>query len=206
MKHILFLALSMMAVLSTACGGDDNGKSEQSISFDALQPRNLSEGSFQLRATASSGLPVTFSGSDPATAVVNGTSVTLLKAGTVVITASQPGNDNYYEAPGISRTLVVSEDNNPDKRDQVITFNLLAAEWKSSYGDLTLEAGASSGLPVTFMTSNPEIAAVSGNILLLQDGLYTNESITITAFQTGNAEYNAAPVVSQTISVTHDTH
>jgi uncharacterized protein YjdB len=206
MKKIRLFLLWVMAVLFAACSGDGNSKSEQTISFDALPPHNLSEGNFELQATASSGLPVTFSSSDPVTASVNGRMVTLLKAGSLNITASQPGNDDYYEAPGVVRTLIINEDNNAGKKNQTITFNLRDTEWKSSYGDLTLDAVASSGLPVTFSSSNPEIAAINGNILTLQDGRYENVSIIITATQAGNDEYNAAPAVSKTLSVEHDTH
>lgn len=206
MKRIKLSLLLLMAVLFAACSGDGNSKSEQTISFDALPPHNFSENNFELRATASSGLPVTFSSSDPTTASVNGQMVTLLKTGSLNITASQPGNDDWYEAPSVVRTLIINEDNAADKKNQTITFNLDNTEWKSSYGDLTLNATASSGLPVTFTSNNPEIAAIEGNILILQDGRYENVSIIITATQAGNGEYNAAPAVSKTISVEHDTH
>jgi uncharacterized protein YjdB len=196
----------IIAVMFAACGGDDVSKSEQKILFDALPPHNLSEGSFELNASATSGLPVTFSSSDPSIASVSGKTVTLIKEGTVNITAVQPGNDAYYEAPGVERSLVVNEDRNVGKKDQTITFNLSATEWKSSYGVLTLDAVASSGLPVTFTSSSPEIAAISGNVLTLQDGTYTDQSITITATQAGSDEYNAAPAASKTIVVEHDTH
>lgn len=207
MKKIkLFLFPAVIAISFAAGCGDDNSKSEQTISFDALPPHNLSEGNFELHASASSGLPVTFSSSDPATASVSGRTVTLLKTGSLNITASQQGNGDWYEAPGVVRTLVINEDNNAGRKDQTITFNLGEMEWKSSYGDLTLDAVASSGLPVTFTSSNPEVAAITGNILTLQDGTYKDISITVTATQAGNGEYNAAPAVSKAISVEHDTH
>ncbi|MDR1335691.1 MAG: hypothetical protein LBK22_02550 [Tannerella sp.] len=205
MKSLLLSTFIALSLSIASCDGGDDSKSEQRITFDALQPRNLSEGSFELRATASSGLPVTFTVDDPATVSIAGTTATPLRAGTVTITASQPGNDDWYEAPGVSRTLTVSEDD-PNKLNQFITFNLDADEWKSSDGDLTLDAHASSGLPVAFTVSNPDIAAVSGSTLTLHDGEYENVPVTIIASQAGNAEYNAAPPVSRSIRFTHDTH
>jgi hypothetical protein len=54
---------------------------------------------------------------------------------------------------------------------------------------------ASSGLPVTYSISDPSVATVSGNVLtLLQPG-----TAVVTAVQAGNADYNAAGVVADTV-------
>lgn len=207
MKKKVYFFLSSILLLSfnVSCGEKDI-KQDQTISFAALAPRNLSEGSFQLEATASSGLPVSFSSSDPTVAAIQDKTVTLKKKGVVTITASQAGNENFYEAPNVSRSLTVNEDANPDKKDQTITFVLDVTEWKSSQGELALEATASSGLPVSFSTSDPDIISFNGSTLILNNGTYENVSVVITASQGGNDEYNAAPNVSRSLSVTHDTH
>jgi hypothetical protein len=200
MKYFKFLLL--LLVMFASCGEKD-GKREQTISFNSLSPRNLSEGAFTLVATASSGLPVTFSSSDPSIASISGNTVTPLKKGSVDITASQAGNDEYFEAPKIVRTLVINEDNNASKKDQTITFELSVPEL--SFGtDLTLEATASSGLPVTF-TSTFQYIQITGNILrLTYEGEHYDADAIITASQPGNDEYNAAPNVSQQLHVKHD--
>ena len=59
-----------------------------------------------LDATASSGLPVVYTVSDPGVATVSGNVLTLLKPGTAVIVANQPGNSDYPPAAPISDTLV----------------------------------------------------------------------------------------------------
>jgi len=59
-----------------------------------------------LTATASSGLPVTYTVSDPTIATVSGNILTLLSPGTAVITATQAGNVNYLAAAPVSDTLV----------------------------------------------------------------------------------------------------
>jgi len=60
-----------------------------------------------LAATASSGLPVTFSRlSGPASLI--GNVLTITGAGTVVVSANQTGNDTYESAPQVTRTLVVN--------------------------------------------------------------------------------------------------
>ena len=61
-----------------------------------------------LSATASSGLPVTFSvTSGPGT--VSGNSLTITGAGTVVVAANQAGNASYSAAATVSHTIVVNK-------------------------------------------------------------------------------------------------
>jgi len=59
----------------------------------------------QLTATASSGLPVTYSVSDPNIAMVSGNVLTLLQPGSTVVTATQAGDSNVTAAPAISDTV-----------------------------------------------------------------------------------------------------
>jgi MBG domain (YGX type) len=59
----------------------------------------------QLIATASSGLPVTYSVSDPNIATVSGSVLTLLKPGTAIVTAMQAGDSNYNAATAVSDTI-----------------------------------------------------------------------------------------------------
>jgi len=134
---------------------------------------------------------VTFTSSDPAVALINGNQVTILAAGTTVITASQAGNANYNAANPVQRELVVS------KRAQEITFASL--EPKTTEDDpFTLSATASSGLAVNYVSSNPSVASISGNtVTIVGDG-----TTTITASQDGNDEYVAATPVSRELQVT----
>ncbi len=83
---------------------------DQTISFTALADKTYGDGGFDLTASASSGLGVTYSSSNPAIAeIVKGSQVNILKSGTVTITASQNGNADYNSAPDVSQTLVISQ-------------------------------------------------------------------------------------------------
>jgi hypothetical protein len=199
-----FFALLSMIVLLTACGGgDDNSKVEQSITFGALRPHNLSEKTLELNATASSGLQVSFKSSDPSVASISGKTVSLLKKGSAAITASQAGNDAYHEAPSIVQTLVVNEDNNAAKKNQTIDWVLPETAWNFSQGELTLNATSSSGLPVTFSAAHTNVQ-ISGNTLrLTYTGQHYDTNIDITASQAGNDEYNAAPLVVKVLRISH---
>jgi len=80
----------------------------QAIAFDPLAGRTYGDSTFTLSATASSGLTVAFTSSDPSIASITGTTVTILRAGTVTITASQAGDASYEAAPNVARSLVIS--------------------------------------------------------------------------------------------------
>jgi PKD repeat protein len=79
----------------------------QSISFPNPGPRTFGDADFVLSATASSGLPVSYSViSGPA--VVNGSTVTLTGAGIVEIAATQTGDANYEAALPAQGTFTVA--------------------------------------------------------------------------------------------------
>ena len=82
------------------------------------------------------------------------------------------------------------------KADQTITFGALAAK---TVGDaaFALGATASSNLGVSYTSSNSAVATVSGSTVTVVGA----GSTTITASQAGNANYNAATPVGQTLTV-----
>jgi len=59
-----------------------------------------------LTGVASSGLPITYSVSDPAIAKVIGDTLTLLQPGTALVTAVQAGDSNYDKAPAVTDTIL----------------------------------------------------------------------------------------------------
>ncbi len=63
----------------------------------------------QLTASASSGLPVSYSVADRNIATVSGNVLTLLLPGTTVVTAAQAGDANHAAAPSVTDTLFYQE-------------------------------------------------------------------------------------------------
>src|SRR5208282_1300996 len=108
-----------------------------------------------LTATASSGLPVTFSiVSGPGT--VSGSTLTITGVGTVVVAANQAGNANYAAAAQVTQSVVVN------KAAQTIAFTPPTSPVTYGVSPITLTATASSGLPVRFsVVSGP--GTVSGS-------------------------------------------
>ncbi len=82
-------------------------KAPQSIVFDQPAPALLGGELVFLVAVASSGLPVTFTSSNPSVASINGTVAVPHAVGRATITASQRGNANYLPASDVSLVLSV---------------------------------------------------------------------------------------------------
>ncbi len=169
-------------------------KADQTITFDAPDAKTFGDAAFDLNATASSGLDITYESSNTSVATISGSTVTIVGAGSTTITASQAGNDNYNAATSVEQTLTVN------KADQTITFDALPAKTTSSPA-FELTATASSGLTVTYSSSNTSVATISENTVTITGPGTTD----IKAMQAGNDNYNAATDVTQTLTVTTPT-
>lgn len=81
-------------------------KAAQSINFPTIPDQDINTTAFTLTATASSGLPVSYSLiSGPG--VLSGNQLTYTGIGTISIMALQPGDTNYLAATSVNRTLCV---------------------------------------------------------------------------------------------------
>jgi hypothetical protein len=82
-------------------------KAPQDISFESLTPFTYGDNAFDLTATASSGLPVSYASSEETVATISGNTVTIVGVGTTSITATQDGNTQYLAAAPVIRDLLV---------------------------------------------------------------------------------------------------
>ncbi|MCW3113043.1 MAG: carboxypeptidase regulatory-like protein [Segetibacter sp.] len=79
---------------------------QQTIAFAAIANKTLGDPPFAVSATATSGLPVTFKIiSGPA--IINRDSITLTNNGTVVVEATQGGNNHFASAPAIQQSFTI---------------------------------------------------------------------------------------------------
>lgn len=179
-------------------GGDLDSRTEpkpgQTITFADIADRAFVPASTTANTvtitlpTSSSNLPVSLVvTSGPATLL--GNKLTFTGAGTVVLTASQAGNDNF-SAASVSQTIEVS------KAAQTITFERLIDRPTGSVPFL-LSGSASSGLPISYQVLDGP-ATVSGNVLTLTGGTGV---VTLRASQAGNADFTAAADVEQSFDV-----
>jgi hypothetical protein len=162
-------------------------KAAQNLTFASVPSKSFGDAPFAVSATASSGLPTTYRiVSGPAT--ISNNIVSITGAGTIVIEATQPGDDDYLAA-AVQQSIAVA------KAAQTITFPAIATK---TYGDaaFAVSATSSSRLPVNYnVLSGPAI--VSGNTVTITGA----GTVTLQATQSGNENYNAATAVSQSFVV-----
>lgn len=161
-------------------------QASQSIAFSPLSNKSYGDADFAVSATTSSGLPASFSASGQCS--VSSNTVHLTGAGSCTVTASQVGNVNYQAATPVGQTFTVS------KANQAITFGALLAK---TFGepDFTVSAKSNSNLVVSFSAAGN--CTISGGLVHLTGA----GSCTITASQAGNANYNPATDVSQSLTI-----
>ena len=171
-------------------------KADQTISFAALGNKTFGDADFNLSATGgASGNTVTYTSSNPLVAAIVGNTVTIVGVGSTTITASQLGNTNYNAAANVQQTLIVG------KASQSITFAALSAKMTTS-PDFVLVANSSSGLSLSFSSSDTNVAEVyqsAGVWMVKIKGAGTTD---ITASQSGNGNYLAATAQIQSLVVT----
>jgi|GEM_PF-1716110 len=163
------------------------GKQSQTITFPTISDQAVSN-IVGLRATASSGLAVSFTVVSGSATISNGTNLSFTGVGQVSIKASQTGDATYVAASDVTNTFTVS------KATQTITFPAISDQDVTN--SLTLSATASSGLAVSFAVGSGP-ATISGNVATFSaTGL-----VSIIASQAGDANYAAAPNVTNTFNV-----
>ena len=84
-------------------------REEQSIIWNQELNFSLADSPVTLTATATSGLPVSYSSSDTSIARIDGSTLHLLAGGSCTILATCPDNDYYQPATPVSKTLTVGQ-------------------------------------------------------------------------------------------------
>ncbi len=189
-------------VTATATNGSGSGtatfllnvnKANQSITFGSLANKTVGDPAITLGATASSGLAVSYATSDAGVAALSGNSLSFPGAGIATITASQAGNADYNAATNVTQNQLV---NSASLLNQTISFTQ-SSPVTYAVLPITLSATSTSGLSVSFASSDNSIGSINGNTLTINKvGTFT-----ITASQAGNASYNAASDVTQVLVV-----
>ena len=180
------------------------GKGAQTIVFTSAAPTGAVVGGPTYTPTASggaSGNPVVLSIDASATSVcaisITSGVVSFTAVGSCVIDANQAGNANYNPAPRVQQKFAVG------MGAQTITFTSIAPTAAVVGGPTytPMASGGASGNPVVLSidasaTSVCSISITSGVVAFTAVG-----SCVIDANQAGNANYNPAPQVQQTVLV-----
>jgi hypothetical protein len=83
-------------------------KASQSIAFDPIENTTYGVRPIPLAATSSFGLPVSFSVISGPASIIDG-SLVVTGAGTIIVQATQPGNDNIFAAAPVDVTFTVAK-------------------------------------------------------------------------------------------------
>lgn len=152
------------------------GKADQTVSITPISHKLIDDSSFDIIASSSSGLVLSYVVSGPAT--ISGSTITLSGSeGTIQVDVTQVGNSNYNAVMNSISFEVIDP-------NQVIMFTTIGAK---TYGqnEVELVATSNSGLPVSFSIMNGP-ATITGNLL---DITGVGE-VTVAASQSGDAIYN----------------
>lgn len=163
---------------------------EQTIHFEAIPSKIVGDEDFELSASSTSGLPVQFASKTPEVALVKDHMVHIIGAGTCELVAFQEGSAEYLPADQVVQSFDVG------KGDQTITFPELETK---TYGDEPFMPGAtaSSGLACSYTSSNYGIVSIVDDVITVSG----EGTVTITAKQEGNVDYNPAEPVSQVLVI-----
>jgi hypothetical protein len=176
-------------------------KTNQTVTFTTSPPSAPVVGdTYNVVATASSGLPVTLvaSGACTISSSTSPATVDFTGAGSCEITASQAGNATYSPAPTVDQAVSIAK--RPiTRRSQTVTFSSAPPSQPLAGGTYGVVATASSGLPVTVTVTGPCTASTTVSPATVDfSGVGT---CVITAYQAGNANFKPSPTVTQTITI-----
>jgi Bacterial Ig-like domain (group 3) len=96
------------AVVTQTVNSASSGTTAQTMNFGALTSKILGDAPFGVSATASSGLPVSFSSQTSGICSVVGAMITISAAGACTIRASQAGDATYSAAAPVDQSFTVS--------------------------------------------------------------------------------------------------
>jgi len=166
-------------------------KAVQTITFGAVATKIYGDASVTLNLNTDKALPITYTSNNTAVVSVVGNVLTINKAGSAIITATQAGSSYYLAATPVPQTVTVN------KADQMIVWSNMASK---IYGDasFTLPATSSKGLTIAYTSADPTIASVTGNTVTIKGA----GNVNITANQVGTENYNAAVAVTLPLTVT----
>ncbi len=171
------------------------GVASQAIRFGPVPtPTFAPGGGFQVFASASSGLPVTYGSLTPALCEAHGSNIVMLGAGTCTIAANQPGNANYTAAPQATQSItIIRAQPNP------LTLNASPANINvGTTSTVSVSGGSGTGTITYAVTSG--VCTVTGTGISASLTSSAAGSCTVEARQAADGNYLATtsnPVIIQ---------
>lgn len=160
----------------------------QSITFPNPGPQ-VAGVDLALNSSATSGDPLSYTSNSAGVCQINGAVASFLTAGTCSITAWQTGGSGYTAAVPVTQIF-------PVYLPQTISM-LLPPDQVLGAAPVSVNATASSGLPVLLKSSSTDICTVAGNAV----SLVAAGTCVVVASQSGNSLYAAAPSTTGSFAI-----
>jgi len=179
---------------SSNIAASPNFTTPQTISF--TQPANMSFNDVDQSITVSStsNLNVTVTSSTPLVCTIVADKIHAVSPGSCLIKANQEGNSTYSAATEVQKSITIS------KSAQTISFTQ-PADMTFNDPDQSLTFSSNSGLAVALTSSTISVCTIaSGKIQIVAAG-----TCTVNANQSGDTNYNAATLVSRSITISRAT-
>jgi hypothetical protein len=159
------------------------------ISFTPAVSLPLSSGTYLFMGSSTTGLPVSYESTTPDICAVSGSTLTLIKLGTCIITGSQSGSNIYSAALPVNASIMIQGNNQ-------ISFTLPSSLLLSTK-IYSLTGISTSALAVNYESLTPNICSVSATILtVINLGVCT-----VRASQIGSDIYPVAQTVEASVTI-----
>jgi hypothetical protein len=165
-------------------------KASQTITFGSLPDRTFGDADFQLSASASSGLGVSFAAAGACT--LSGPTVHLKGAGSCTVTASQPGDGDHNAAPDAQQSFQIAK-----AATTTSLSSTIAAPFAGQSVTFTAVVASAAGTPagsvqfkVNGSTLGGPVALGAGGSAALTTAALPAGSYVVTAEYGGGADFN----------------
>ena len=145
----------------------------QTINFGNIPVKKMSDLEFDPGATATSGLPVSYTSSNPSVATIVNGKIHIVGSGVVTITAAQPGDDNYAAATNVAQTLTIT---GIAAGDYMSTGNMA---WNGGTWNISDGNGGISGSTTTAPTSSINVHIMPGHTVTLATTAGVSKNLTV---------------------------
>ncbi|MCD4533105.1 hypothetical protein LRP67_03295 [Nocardioides sp. cx-169] len=150
----------------------DDPQSDQSLVWSPVASvPSWADTPLTLDGTATSGLPITYTSTTPHLCTTEGNTLHVVDGvgllpnlyGYCTVTASQPGNAQWYPAAPLTRTIKLT----PQERTQTVTWPYDPYQRLGPAGGDTLvvQASVDSGRSLSYQSLTPHVCTVSGNVV-----------------------------------------
>jgi len=186
----------VQTIALSGTGTAASGTSQTIVVTTAAPASAAYNSTFNVAATASSGLAVAITTSGACSGAGSGTATITMTAGTGSCTVyyNQAGNNTYSAAPQVTNTTTATQ------ASQTITVTTAAPASAADNSTFSVAATAGSGLTVSIAASGACTGSGTGSATVTMTA--ATGTCTVTYTQAGNSTYAAAPTVTSMTTAT----